>query len=166
MSELPVESEFSYDQFSRRDFFTLVGGVATAGTFAAALVSSFRYMWPNILYEPPKKYKIGKPEEYPEGVNFIASKRVFVLRGVYGLAPNEYRVISAVCTHMGCTPKWIQKTERFECPCHGSKFNTLGVKVAGPAPKPLPWYQVVVGNDGRLEIDEKKVVTADYKLAV
>lgn len=166
MSDHTVEPEFSYDQFSRRDFFTLVGGVATAGTFGAALVASFRYMWPNVLYEPPTRYKIEPPAAYPVGVNFVADQRIFVVRGVYGLRDNEYRVISAICTHMGCTPKWVQKDDRWECPCHGSQFNTLGVKVAGPAPRPLPWYQVTVGNDGRLEVDQNRVVTADYKLSV
>ena len=103
---------------SRRDFLNWLGWFSMLGTFGGIIVATGRYMIPNILYEPSKSYKIGKPEDYPEGVNFLPEKRIFVVH--YG---NTIKVISAVCTHMGCTPRWVGEKNRWECPCHGSYFD-------------------------------------------
>jgi len=47
--------------------------------------------------------------------------------------------IYKVCTHLGCLYKYETTTERFECPCHGSKFHLDGTKILeeGPAPRSL-----------------------------
>lgn len=47
--------------------------------------------------------------------------------------------IYKVCTHLGCLYKYEATTERFECPCHGSKFHLDGTKILeeGPAPRSL-----------------------------
>lgn len=48
-----------------------------------------------------------------------------------------YVSLYAVCTHLGCLPKWVQTNDRFECPCHGSKYHADGVYIEGPAPRGL-----------------------------
>jgi cytochrome b6-f complex iron-sulfur subunit len=146
---------------SRRDFLNWLGWFSMLGTFGGIIVATGRYMMPNILYEPSKSYKIGKPEDYPEGVNFLPEKRIFVVH--YG---NTIKVISAVCTHMGCTPRWVGEKNRWECPCHGSYFDERGVKISGPAPDPLPWYEVSLGRDGRLFVDERRIVPFSQTLTV
>ena len=151
----------SRDDHSRRDFLSWLGWLASLGTFGGITVASARYMVPNILYEPPKSYKIGRPQDYPEGVNYLPEKRIFVVH--HG---NRFKVISAVCTHMGCTPRWVEERHRWECPCHGSIFNDKGVKIAGPAPRPLPWYEVTLGRDGRLFVDERRIVPFTQALTV
>ena len=50
----------------------------------------------------------------------------------------ELHVMSAKCTHMGCTVAWNAGTALFECPCHGSKFKPSGEVANGPATRPLP----------------------------
>ncbi len=42
-----------------------------------------------------------------------------------------------VCTHLGCLYKWVGVNGRFECPCHGSKYNTNGTYIEGPTPRNL-----------------------------
>lgn len=46
-------------------------------------------------------------------------------------------VISATCTHLGCTVKWNSDTTEFECPCHGGRFSERGNVLSGPPPAPL-----------------------------
>jgi nucleotide-binding universal stress UspA family protein len=50
----------------------------------------------------------------------------------------ELHLMSARCTHMGCTVAWNAATRAFECPCHGSRFGPMGEVVNGPAARPLP----------------------------
>lgn len=47
-----------------------------------------------------------------------------------------------VCTHLGCLYKWVDLNNRFECPCHGSKFNVNGTWIEGPAPRNLDRFVV------------------------
>lgn len=145
-------------QHSRRDFLGRFGWLitlATAGGFSAA---SIRYLWPNVLYEPPMAFRIGGPSDYPEGVEFVADKRIFVVRHA-----NYIKVVSAVCTHIGCTIRWISESNRWECPCHGSIFNHEGIRTAGPARNPLPWYNVSLAADGRLLVNERRIVPFNHE---
>jgi nucleotide-binding universal stress UspA family protein/nitrite reductase/ring-hydroxylating ferredoxin subunit len=50
----------------------------------------------------------------------------------------EMHLMSARCTHLGCTVAWNAATRLFECPCHGSKFGPTGEVVNGPAARALP----------------------------
>lgn len=144
---------------SRRKFLNRLGWVISAGAIGGMGVASVRFMFPNILYEPPKQYKIGRPHDYIEGVNYLPEKRIFVLR-----RENVYRVVSAECTHLGCTAKWLAEKKIWECPCHGSVFDEQGHVLKGPAPKPLPWYELTLGVDQRLIVNQKKIVTFSDEL--
>ena len=148
-------------KFSRRNFLQYIGWAATLGTMAGATIASACFMFPNILYEPAKSYKIGRPRDYLEGVTFLPDKKVFVVNSA-----SKFKALSAVCTHLGCTPNWVEERKRFECPCHGSIFNKKGVVVSGPAPKPLPWYQISLATDGRLFVDQRRVVSFSEALVV
>ena len=50
----------------------------------------------------------------------------------------ELHLMSARCTHMGCTVAWNTAEHVFECPCHGSRYGPMGEVVNGPATRPLP----------------------------
>jgi Rieske Fe-S protein len=47
-----------------------------------------------------------------------------------------------VCTHLGCLYKWVPSNFRFECPCHGSKFQLDGTYIEGPAPRDLDRFVI------------------------
>src|SRR5207247_5013283 len=51
------------------------------------------------------------------------------------------------CVHLGCRVPWCQTSQWFECPCHGSKYNRVGEKKAGPAPRGLDRFAIIVDGD-------------------
>ncbi len=53
-----------------------------------------------------------------------------------------------VCVHLGCLYAWVDSTVRFECPCHGSKYQADGTYIEGPAPRDLDRFPVVI-TDGK-----------------
>ena len=52
--------------------------------------------------------------------------------------------IYKVCTHLGCIYAWNQSSNRFECPCHGSKYRLDGRRIQSPAPRSLDRFAVTV----------------------
>jgi cytochrome b6-f complex iron-sulfur subunit len=52
------------------------------------------------------------------------------------------KALYKVCTHLGCLFKWVDTNNRFECPCHGSKFQLDGTYIEGPAPRSLDQFPV------------------------
>ena len=58
-----------------------------------------------------------------------------------------FRSFTSVCTHQGCTTNWQFSNELFECTCHGSRFNTSGSVVRGPANADLAEFTVSVEGD-------------------
>ena len=67
------------------------------------------------------------------GVVNYEGKKVAVYKGKDG----KIKMISAECTHMGCTVSWNEKGLCWSCPCHGSKFDIEGNVIHGPAIKNL-----------------------------
>ncbi len=145
----------------RRRLLQWVGQWSVVAAIVTALSGVVRAFVPRVLYEPSKKFKLGKPSEYPEGVTFVPAHRLFVMR-----ERNQFHVISATCTHMGCTVEWKEKVSEFDCPCHGSKFKADGIPFAGPAPRSLSWYPLSVSGDGFLVVDSGKSVPPTYRFAV
>jgi Rieske Fe-S protein len=57
------------------------------------------------------------------------------------------QVMSATCTHLGCSVNWEEESEHFVCPCHGGQFSAEGVVLGGPPPGPLHPVKSVVKNN-------------------
>ena len=139
-------------KMSRRDVLgkiSLVGSLAAVG---AVLVNSLRLVKPRLLPEASSTFSIGHPEEYPAGsVELIAKRNLLVVSTQQGVG-----AISMICTHLGCVVQ--QEENGFKCPCHGSKFDSNGKVLSGPAPGPLPWMAVSRRADGKLVVDSNSHV--------
>ncbi len=127
----------------------------TGGLFTLGLA---RYMFPNVLAEPPSRFKVGFKEGFPAGkveTKFVPQYGVWVVNGEFQGQQQIY-ALKTVCTHLGCTPNWLEAEQKFKCPCHGSGFYKDGVNFEGPAPRPLERYAIRISDDGQLEIDKSK----------
>lgn len=154
---------------TRRSFFSafgevLVGSSLGIGFIALAVTNLLwvlgfaRYMFPNILTEPPTKFKVGFPDDFAPGqveTKFKAQFGIWLVRYEYEGQPQIY-ALKAVCTHLGCTPNWLEGEQKFKCPCHGSGFYKDGVNFEGPAPRPLERYAISLADDGQLEVDKSR----------
>jgi cytochrome b6-f complex iron-sulfur subunit len=66
-----------------------------------------------------------------------------------------YVTLYGVCTHLGCLPKWVPLNHRFECPCHGSKYQLDGTYIEGPAPRSLDRFKTTITfADGSTAVTE------------
>lgn len=133
-------------------------GVLTAGFV--------RFMYPRVLFEPSTLFKAGKANEYaPNTVSdrFIPSQRVWIISQVDATGGGWIIALSAICTHLGCTPRWFAIENKFKCPCHGSGFrgfdyargrDITAINFEGPAPRPLERVKVWIDAAGEINVDK------------
>jgi cytochrome b6-f complex iron-sulfur subunit len=138
--------------FGRRSFLQASGWLSFFGFITLATVGALRMMFPRILYEPPTTFKAGTPKDYlPMAVNekYKESERVWICRD-----EDKIFALIAICTHLGCTPRWLTSEFKFKCPCHGSGYTFEGINFEGPAPRPLERAKIQLSPDGELLVDK------------
>lgn len=149
------------EKTTRRYFLGIMGKLSILIALLAEAVGAIKAFIPSVLYEPPSKFKVGKPDDFPEGITFLSGRRLYIFR-----TGNDFRAVSAICTHLYCVVDWRPDQNEFYCSCHGSRFSQEGINISGPAPKPLPWYQLSLAPDGSLNVDSKEAVKQDYKFSI
>ncbi len=131
-----------------------IGWWAFSGSMAAAGAMFGRFLFPNVLFEPKQSFLAGFPDEYVVGA---VSERWKVSQAVWIVRDTEtLYVLSTVCTHLGCTPNWLENEGKFKCPCHGSGFYKTGINFEGPAPRPLERFRVALTDSGEILVDKTK----------
>jgi len=130
-----------------------VAWVAMAATLGGWTLGTLRFLFPNVLSEPPSKFKVGFPDQYEEGkvVDRFKDQNAWVVK-----YQGKIYALSTTCTHLGCTPNWLESATKFKCPCHGSGFYITGVNFEGPAPRPLERWAISIGDDGQIVVDKSK----------
>lgn len=79
--------------------------------------------------------------------------RVTLKNGVFLLRQeNDFKALSARCTHLGCTVRHDPLLDRFVCPCHGSLFDAEGRLIQGPAGKDLESLPVKIDQEGGITV--------------
>lgn len=130
--------------------------IAFATATTAFVLGVARFMMPNVLVEPPSRFKVGSPSDFPANTVSTKFKAEFGIWVVNASVDGSQMVyaLRSVCTHLGCTPSWLEGEQKFKCPCHGSGFYITGVNFEGPAPRPLERVGISLGADGLLEVDK------------
>ncbi len=156
--KLPVKASTAKANVeSRRSFFDTVlspfylgfGVLAAWGGLSGLAMA--RFMMPNTVLELPSKFKVGSTGDYPLGTvseKYKASRGVWIVHTDSYDGRNILYALSSVCTHLGCTPNWLEGEQKFKCPCHGSGFYITGINFEGPAPRPLERVGLRVAEDG------------------
>jgi len=144
---------------NRRAWMGLAWGAFSAAS-AAALAATGRFMFPNVLNEPPQQFKAGFPNEYGMGVDERWKEKygVWIVRTTEDIEQHAsgFYSLSVTCTHLGCTPNFLSAENKFKCPCHGSGFRITGVNFEGPAPRPLERTRIVLAEDGQILVDKSR----------
>ena len=178
---------------SRRQMlrYSLGGSIAlwlleiTAGTVGFA--------WPNLAGGFGGKVRIGTLEDIklqntalPVGEGFpayVAEARAFIVLmdpGRQQFVPGEdtsgdgaalnVRALYQRCPHLGCKPNPCVRNFWLECPCHGSRYDRLGIKAAGaqygPAARSMDRFSASVDGDGVLTLDTGKITLGPLPVAL
>ena len=121
----------------------------------------------------PRGVRVGKPQGKPGEPQYVPEAKAYLTdypaealsgaREVYDEATvaNMERGLIALyekCTHLGCKVPFCSTSGWFECPCHGVKYNRVGEKTMGPAPRGMDRYLVEVDQDGDVFIDTSKLL--------
>jgi cytochrome b6-f complex iron-sulfur subunit len=140
---------------SRREFLTYAWG-ATLGLLALqGGVGIFFFMYP--------RFKAGEfggmfflgPESALPATDAPPSPNTAGKFWLVNTVDDGPKALYMVCTHLGCLYKWEQSNNRFECPCHGSKFSREGFYIEGPAGRSLDTFLIAVEN-GEVTVDTGK----------
>ena len=148
------------DQLSRRSFLSIatwaIGGFmgmvlavpALAYIIGPSLQRTKSENW--VRLGSTSKVEIGTPTLFKTVVEnqtgWIVSE---VEISAYVITENgrDYSALSNVCTHLGCRVRWIPESEQFFCPCHNGVFDSQGLVISGPPPRPLDQYETKVENN-------------------
>jgi cytochrome b6-f complex iron-sulfur subunit len=143
------------EDMSRRGFFSwaAVAWVGFTAAIGGCTTAMGRFMFPNVLFEPPTSFKAGFPRDFGTGVvdtRFVDKYGVWIVND----GTRIYSLI-AICTHLGCPPAWLETQNKFKCPCHGSGYYKTGVNFEGPTPRPLERARIFLSpDDGQIVVDK------------
>lgn len=139
---------------SRRRFIAYAWIAAGAIVIGELVGGVFAFLWPRKRRGKEETVFIaGKVSDFKIGeVVAFRKEKSFVVRLEGG-----FLAISSVCTHLHCIVNWNEITKKFECPCHGAKFNKEGEVLEGPPPRPLDLYKLEVAA-GNVVIDKERTI--------
>lgn len=137
--------------YPRRSFLGALLAAGTAGVGALLFLPVVRFVLHPVLTKTTDKSwsEVGRMDELQSVTapvqklvqieqldgwrKTVSQKPVYVVRDSSG----QIAVLSAVCTHLGCTLPWVEKQNRFICPCHQAMFDASGQLIGGPAPRSM-----------------------------
>lgn len=181
------------DGLSRRELLRGSLGAGVALWLVEATAGTIGFLWPNLAGGFGDEFDIGTLDDV-KGQNtqlpidegfpaYFADARAFVMLidpSRQQFIPGEdetgdgtalnVRALYQRCPHLGCKPNTCLKNFWLECPCHGSRYDRLGIKAAGaqygPAPRSMDRFAIRVEADGRLIINTGKITLGPLPVAL
>jgi cytochrome b6-f complex iron-sulfur subunit len=178
---------------SRRQLLRTSLGAAVGLWLLEITAGTVGFLWPNLQGGFGGKVKIGTlddvktqnstlpiadgfPSYFPDARAFI----VLYDPARQGFTPGtdttgdgqslNVRALYQRCPHLGCKPNPCVKNFWLECPCHGSRYDRLGIKAAGaqygPAPRSMDRFSATVDGDGVLTVDTGKITLGPLPIAL
>lgn len=144
--------------------------------------ASLAFLWPKVSGGFGSKVTIGSlgdvigaidSSQPAEGFSYFAEAQAYIQRypaDALGAAEAVYKenIVEGMrqgyvalwqkCPHLGCKVPECGTSQWFECPCHGSQYNRVGEKKAGPAPRGLDRFPIEIGADGSFVVNTAVVV--------
>ncbi len=179
---------------SRRELLRVSLGAAVGMWLTEVLAGTIGFLWPNLSGGFGGKVVVGNitavgshPANTDPTAAFTdgapayavnAKSYIVMLDPTEGFKPGQnplgdgattnVRTLYQRCTHLGCKPNFCPKNYWFECPCHGSRYDRLGIKVAnlGPAPRGLDRFASAIDANGVLTIDTSKITLGPLPVAL
>jgi menaquinol-cytochrome c reductase iron-sulfur subunit len=149
---------------SRRTFLGALLGLASAFVGALLAVPVLRYVfypmtaeaeesdWAEVgpvasvsNVQTPLRRTLGLKQR--DGWRETASQPVVYIIKTGG----EFKALSAICPHLGCTVPWDPGRNEFVCPCHGGTFSADGTHLSGPPRRSLDSLETRVSG-GKLMV--------------
>lgn len=160
---------------SRRQFFNRAAVTMMSASIGAFGVAVVAFLWPRAGGGFGSKVNVGRLDDLlvqirsekgfvykPEARTWLTAYPADALpkaRSAYGKQPSvlsgmESGIVALYqkCPHLGCRVPECKSSQWFECPCHGSQYNRVGEKKAGPAPRGMDRFGVAVTN-GNVIVD-------------
>jgi cytochrome b6-f complex iron-sulfur subunit len=157
---------------TRRQFFNrsiLAGSGIGLGAFG---VASLAFLWPSGGAASQVKVNVGSEADAKTAFDakipfYNASAKTYIVAYpksdlpkakkvydplIYAGMEKGYVALYQKCVHLGCRVPWCESSQWFECPCHGSKYNRVGEKQGGPAPRGLDRFPLEVSG-GNIIVD-------------
>jgi cytochrome b6-f complex iron-sulfur subunit len=178
---------------SRRQLLRYSIGGAMAVWLLEVTAGTIGFIWPNLSGGFGGKVRIGSltevkllntslpisegfPAYFPEARAFV----VLMDPGRQQFVPGEdtsgdgtalnVRSLYQRCPHLGCKPNPCVKNFWMECPCHGSRYDRLGIKAAGaqfgPAARSMDRFSESVDGEGVLTLDTGKITLGPLPIAL
>ncbi|HEU4920956.1 MAG TPA: Rieske 2Fe-2S domain-containing protein [Candidatus Limnocylindrales bacterium] len=178
---------------SRRQMLRYSLGGAMALWLLEVTAGTIGFIWPNLAGGFGGRVRIGTLEDLKlqntslpieEGFPaYVADARAFIVLinpARQQFIPGEdtsgdgtalnVRALYQRCPHLGCKPNACVRNFWLECPCHGSRYDRLGIKAAGaqfgPAARGMDRFSATVESDGVLTLDTGKITLGPLPVAL
>jgi len=173
--EPTVSGPTSGKPVSRRDFFRR-SLLASFGVFAAAFGgATIAFLWPNLKGGFGSVINAGKVEDIKAAIEadgepyYFGAGRFYIVAydgkptadvdyAAEGVEADGLMPLYQRCVHLGCRVPFCKQSQWFECPCHGSKYNSAGEYTLGPAPRGLDRFTLQITDAGDVMVDTSSIV--------
>jgi len=162
-------------EVSRRQFFNRAAVTMMTASIASFGVAVVAFLWPRAGGGFGSKVTVGRLDDLlvqirsekgfvykPEARTWLTAFPTDALPKARAAYANQPSVLAGMeagvvalyqkCPHLGCRVPECKSSQWFECPCHGSQYNRVGEKKAGPAPRGMDRFGVSIAN-GNVVVD-------------